>query len=126
MRIFYAVLLCLMVSVSSGCVALLAGAAGGAGAAYWISNKLGQDVNGPMEQVLKATRAGLEELRLPVTKETRETGVVQVRSEYPDAGPIWVDIRSISPQKCHLEVRVGITGNKEATRRVFDTIMKRL
>ncbi len=125
-KFFMAALLVAAALSSSGCFLLLAGVAGGAGTAVWISNKLGQDVNGPVEQGVKAAKAALNDLKLPLNKETTETDVVQLRSEYYDKSEIWIDIRRLTPQTCRIEVRVGVVGDKIATRKVFDAIMKRM
>jgi hypothetical protein len=123
---FLSVLILSVLIGSSGCVALLAGVAGGAGAAVWMSNKLGQDVNGPVEQCVKAAKAALKDLNLPLSKETTEADLVQLRSGYYDKSEIWIDVRRLSTQNCRLEVRVGVPGDKEETRKVFNAILKRL
>jgi hypothetical protein len=125
-KFFLSVMILSIVAGASGCVALLAGAAGGAGAAVWMSNKLGQDVNGPQEQAVIAAKAALKDLNLPLSKETTEADLVQLRSDYYDKSEIWIDVRRLTPQTCRIEVRVGVPGDKDATRKVFNAILKRL
>jgi hypothetical protein len=53
-----------------GCVALLAGTAGGTGTAVWLSGKLSQQVDAPYSKTIDAVNAALKSLRLEITKET--------------------------------------------------------
>ncbi|MCR4337631.1 MAG: DUF3568 domain-containing protein [Candidatus Omnitrophica bacterium] len=126
----YVVALCALMSISamslSGCFALLAGTAGGAGTAVWLSNKLVQEVNAPMDRSISAVRAALKSLKLEVTKETQAEDVAQVKSEYYDGKNIWIDIRKVTASKSKIEVRVGLTGDEIAARKVLDAILKRL
>lgn len=110
-----------------GCVALLAGAAGGAGTAVWLSEKLSQEVNSPFERTIKATKSALSSLRLAVTKETREQNVAQIMSKYTDGKTIWIDIRKITDSSSKVEVRVGaVKGDKEAADKILKRIMRYL
>ena len=109
-----------------GCVALLAGAAGGAGTAAWLSGKLSQEVKASFDGTLKATRSALKSLRLKVTKETIEEKVAQVMSNYADGRTIWIDIHRVSESTSRVEVRVGATGDKDIARKILDRIIRYL
>ncbi|MFH0827255.1 MAG: DUF3568 family protein [Candidatus Omnitrophota bacterium] len=109
-----------------GCVALLAGAAGGAGTAAWLSGKLSQEVNVSFDRALQATRSGLESLKFKVTKETVKEDVAQVMSNYSDGKTIWVDVRRVTDSASRIEVRVGATGDKQAAQKVLDQISRYL
>jgi len=106
-----------------GCIALLAGAAGGAGTTVWLSEKLTQEVNVPFDRAVKAAKVALRSLKLEVTKETIEQNVAQIMSKYSDGKTIWIDIHRITNSSSRIEVRVGaISGDKEAA----DKILKRI
>ncbi|KPK98649.1 MAG: hypothetical protein AMJ95_03255 [Omnitrophica WOR_2 bacterium SM23_72] len=109
-----------------GCVALLAGAAGGAGTAAWLSGKLSQEVNVSFDRALKAARSGLESMKLNVTKETVKEDVAQLMSNYSDGRTIWVDVRRVTDSASRIDVRVGATGDKEAAQKVLDQIRRYL
>lgn len=110
----------------SGCVALLAGAAGGAGTAVWLSGKLSQEANASFEDTIKATKKALLSLRLKVKKETIEANVAQVMSSYTDGKTIWVDIHRISGSTSKIEVRVGVAADKDIARKILNRITKYL
>ena len=109
-----------------GCVALLAGAAGGAGTAAWLSGKLSQEVNASFDKTLKAAKSALRSFKLKVTKETIEEKVAQVMSNYTDGRTIWIDIHRVSESTSRVEVRVGATGDKDIARKILDRIIRYL
>jgi len=109
-----------------GCVALLAGAAGGAGTAAWLSGKLSQEFNVSLQRSLNATKSALKSLKLNVAKETIKENVAQVMSNYSDGRTIWIDIHPISKAASRIEVRVGATGDKEAAHKILDRIKRYL
>lgn len=116
----------LLLSQCYGCVALLAGAAGGAGTAVWLSNKLTQDVNAPAARVVNAAKASLKKMKLNVDKETTTEDVTQIISEYTDGKKVWVDVHQVTEKSSRLEIRVGVVGDEEPARKILDEILKRL
>ena len=114
-----------------GCVALIAGSvAGGAGTAVWLSGKLVQNVNAPLDRVEKAAKDSLEfRNRTVVTKETISEGhtVAQIRSRETSGERIRIDIHKLSDTRSRIEVRVGtIVSNKDAADRILKEIVGRL
>jgi len=109
-----------------GCIAILAGAAAGTGTAAWLSGKLSQEVNTSFEASLKATKSALQSLKLDVTKETVKEDLAQVMSNYTDGKTIWIDINRVSKTTSRIEVRVGVTGDKEAAHKILDRIRRYL
>jgi tRNA nucleotidyltransferase (CCA-adding enzyme) len=109
-----------------GCVALLAGVAGGAGTATWLSGKLTQDVNVSFERSIDASRAALKSLKLHIAKETVKDNVAQIMSNYTDGKTIWIDIHRLTQSSSRIEVRVGASGDKEAAKKILSKITGRL
>lgn len=110
----------------TGCVAVVAGAAGGAGTATWLGGKLSQQVDASYEKTQQATKAALASLKLTVTRETVKDDVAQFVGDYPDGQSFWVDIRPVSSTASRVDVRVGVPGDKEASRKVLDKIVASL
>ena len=106
-----------------GCVALLAGAAGGAGTAVWLSEKLTQEVDVSFERTIKATKSALKSLKLELTKETIEQNVAQIMSKYTDGKTIWIDIHRIGEMRSKIAVRVGAVNSDKIA---ADKILKRI
>ena len=106
-----------------GCVALLAGAAGGVGTSVWLSGKLTQEFNAPYERTIKAAKSALGSFKLDITKESTEESVTQLKSRYSDGKEIWIDIRKVTETSSKVEVRVGaVNPDKNAA----TTILKRI
>ncbi len=111
----------------SGCVFLLAGAAGGAGTAFWLSGKLSQEVNAPFERTIKAAKSALKSLRLEIDKETVAENVAQITGKYGDGRTIWIDIHRVTEASSKIEVRVGaVSPDKEAADKILKKIMRYL
>lgn len=111
----------------SGCVAVVAGAAGGAGTSVWLSEKMSQTMNASYERTLKATRSALKSLKLEITKETIEKDITQVMSKHTDGKTIWIDIRRVTDTTSRVDVRVGaVNGNEEASTKILKKIQNYL
>lgn len=107
-----------------GCVALVAGGAGGAGTAVWLSGKLTQEVNSPFEKTISAAKSALASLKLEVTKETVEENVAQIMGKYTDGRIIWIDIHRITEESSKIGVRVGALPSSD--KKAADRILKRI
>ena len=114
---------CVFLTTLYGCVALVAGAAGGAGTAAWLSGKLTQEVHAPYERSIAAAKSALKSLTLEVTKETREESVTQIKSKYTDGREVWIDVRKIADNLSRVEVRVGIVSDKAAAAQILKRIV---
>lgn len=108
--------------LNCGCVALLAGAAGGAGTAVWLTGKMVEEVNAPYDKMVSSTKSVLASMQLPITSETRVKDVTQIRSTYTDGRKVWIDVRALSATTSKVEVRVGVFGDKTAS----DILLKKI
>lgn len=117
---------CFFLASCQGCFMLLAGAAGGAGTAAWLSGKLTQEVNVSFEKTIGAAKNGLRSMKLPIEKETVETDAAQIKSVYSDGRTVWVDVHRITESSSRIEVRVGMTGDKGAAEVVLKKIKRYL
>ena len=106
-----------------GCGFLIAGAAGGAGTAVWLANKLSQEVDVPMAKATVATKSALNKLNLEIVKEVNKDDVSQFISKYYEGQRTWVDIHKTSEKTSRIEVRVGLTGDEDAARKILDQIL---
>ena len=124
---FYKILLTLLLALPlNGCALLLAGAVGGAGTSLWLSNKLVQEVDEPFPRSIKASKSALKSLKLKLIQETQKEEVTQLRSEYFDGKAIWIDIHRLSDVKSRIEIRVGISGDEVAARKILEKIERYL
>lgn len=112
----------IFLTFSSGCWVLVGAAAGGAGTAAWLGGKLSDQVNASHEGTVIATEKALHSLKMDITKKTETEQVTQIRSEYTDGSDVWIDIKPISDKTSKIEIRVGITGNKDISVKILERI----
>ena len=110
-----------------GCVAILAGAAGGAGTATWLSGKLTQEFRASQETCVRAVKSSLKSLKIDIDKETVKDDVAQIVGKYTDGKTVWVDVHRISKTTQRIEVRVGgVSPDKEAEMKIMESIENQL
>ncbi len=110
----------------NGCVAIVAGAAGATGGVVWIEGKIKQEVNYPMEKVARATEAAFRSLKMTLTKKTVKSDVTQILGDYSDGRNVWVDIHPTGTNTSRVDIRVGMTGDKDASNKILDKILRYL
>ena len=122
-RILTIGVLCVMPLLSSGCAALVVGAAAGGGTTFWLQGKLVQEVDAPLDKSVQAVKSTLESLGLDVIKETMTDVITQITSTYTDGKKIWIDVHKVSDSTSRIEVRVGMISNKDAARTILNRIV---
>lgn len=115
-----------LLAALSGCVALVAGAAGSAGTAMWLSGKLTQEVQSPYGRAVEAAKSALKSLKLEINKETRAQTLTQLKSKYTNGKEVWIDVRKITDNLSRLEVRVGIVSDRAAAAQILKKIVQYL
>jgi len=123
-RLAILIVLVLFLANIYGCFLLLAGAAGGAGTATWLSGKLAQEVNRSFDDTIKAAESGLKSLKMEVEKKTVTDDVAQLISKYSDQRTVWVDVHRIEASRSRIELRVGVLSDQEAARKIMDKILR--
>ena len=112
-----------------GCAGLfLAGGAvaGGLGTARWLSTKIVEEVDTPFEETTEAVRLALDSLGLDIVREINKVKLTQIKSHNIDGRTVWIDIHAVSPSSSRVEVRVGAVSDKEAARKILDSIKEHL
>lgn len=126
-RLFVGICAGFLLLTLTGCLALLAAGAGGAGTSVWLSNKLIQTFNAPFDRTIEASEAALKALRLPVNKKSVDQNVAQIMSENSDGKTIWLDVHRVTETSSRVEIRVGaVSSDKEAADRILKRIGKYL
>lgn len=81
----------------------------------WADGRVAEDLDVTLSKVAQAAIQALGALRLNITKTDIKEATALIIGEYLDSSTIWIDLRRISEQATHLEIRVSINGNKEAS-----------
>ncbi|HAH20813.1 MAG: hypothetical protein A2Y00_02965 [Omnitrophica WOR_2 bacterium GWF2_43_52] len=125
-KILFVVFAGFLLASASGCVLLVAGAAGGAGTAVWLSGKLSQVFEAKYDRSVAATLSVLKEMKAEVAKETKKKNVTQIRGSYNDGRQLWIDIRKITEKTTRIEVRVGVQSDRVAATEVLKRITDKI
>lgn len=125
-RLFLLIIGSVFVAQTAGCVFLLAGAAGGAGTAVWLSGKMTQDVHVSMDKAAAAAKKVASAKEFSIVKETKKDDVIQLIGEYSDGRQVWIDIHRVTAGSSRIEVRVGATGDKGAAEKIMTKIQRYL
>jgi hypothetical protein len=108
----------------SGCIFLVAGAAG-AGTAKWLSDKVTQEVKCPVSNTAKATRSALEDMKAKIFKETIAKDVTQIKANDLKGQQIWVDLRPEASGNTTISVRVGYMNGENDARKILESIVNK-
>ncbi len=125
-KILGIVVLGLMLVSQSGCVALLVGAAAGAGGIAYIKGTLEKNFDRPVKRAHKATLAALKDLKLVIKEEELNQHSSKIKAEYPDETKVYIDITALTEKSSTIKIRVGIFGDQDKSQMILNAVMKRL
>ena len=111
---------------TSGCFALLVGAAAGAGGMVWAKGKLEQEFNQPLDRVHKAGVSALKKLELPVVVDRKDKLTAKLESKFADGTNVWIDMESLTSKNTQVNVRVGALGDQMRSKEIMEMIEKYL
>jgi len=111
----------------SGCaVALVAGAAGGAGGYAWASGKLSFSTDHNIDECHNATISALSELRIKVTGDTTDKLIGRVKGVTATNKEVTIDLEPQSIHVTKIDIRVGFWGNETQSTMIADAIKRHL
>jgi TolA-binding protein len=121
-------ILSLMVGLlsSSGCAALVVGAAAGAGGAVYVMGKLQEEVTHPVPTVHQAAVKGLQDLQLPILENKADQLTARLESHLADDRRIWMNLEAVDKERTLLTIRVGLMGDEAQSRRILEAVKKHL
>ena len=110
----------------TGCIALLAGGAAGAGSAVYIKGQLKEDLNVSVTTVHNASIAALKDLNLPIVEDNFDKLSAKMKSRFADGQDVWINIEYAQLDTAKLTIRVGVLGDEPKARQILDAIHKHL
>ena len=118
--------LLLYVVSTSGCFALIVGAAAGAGGVIWVKGSLQQEFNTSIERVHAAGVKALKKLELPVIIDRKDKLTAKLESKFADGTNVWIDMDALTAKSTKVNVRVGAMGDQVRSREIMEMIEKYL
>jgi outer membrane protein OmpA-like peptidoglycan-associated protein len=94
-----------------GCaVALLGIGAGGAGAAAYFNGKLTKTYESEYHHTVRASKATLEDLKIPMTETIADELKTEIKARRPDDTPVAIEVVRIDQDNTQVSVRTGSLG----------------
>ncbi|EMG36287.1 Protein of unknown function (DUF3568) [Desulfocurvibacter africanus PCS] len=119
-------ILALSLPMAAGCGALVAGGAAAAGTYIYTEGRLQRQYDTTLDEAFQASLDGARDMDLKVTEQNKEVAEASIRAEQQDGSPVWITLESVDQNKTQVSVRVGYTGDEQASRRIHEAIAKRL
>ncbi|MBW2057422.1 MAG: DUF3568 family protein [Deltaproteobacteria bacterium] len=118
------VFLILFVSGCTTAVMLGVGAGAGIGSYSYIKGELKADYPYPYDQTWKASLAALKRLEVEVADQQRDALGGKITGKRGDGKPVVVKIKDKGLGVTTVGIRVGNFGDREASRKIHQTILK--
>ena len=113
---------------NQGCVALVVGAAVGAGGFAFIKGNLEQNLDNPVKEVYNASLKALDKLKIDVYKKTLEThqGIIYGYTEGQDKTRVKITIQALTEKASNIKIRMGWVGDESRSIAILEAVKKAL
>jgi len=116
----------LILITASGCIALLIGAAAGAGGVVYVKGELEKNFDATVAKVHKASIAGLKNLDMFILSDELNVHDASIRSEDAQGKKVTINIDALTERSSKIKIRVGLVGNKMKSQIILDAIERKL
>lgn len=127
-RIGAAVLLCgtlgLVMAMQGGCILAAAGAA--AGTVAYVKGDLEADLNGDVPRVIEATKAAMNDLKLPIVESNSSSLEGYVEARIGADNKARIHVKAKSDKVSRVAIRVGTFGDEAQSNQIMDKIKANL
>lgn len=97
---------------SSGCAALLVGAAAGVGGYAWVSGALVKEYNATVAKTHQAVLQALKQLDIKVTSDQADRLAAVVQARLADGRAVKVSVDAMTERTAKVRIRVGVFGDR--------------
>jgi hypothetical protein len=118
--------LLLALAGSSGCVAVVGGAAAGAGAVCWVEGALRTTLGHPIREVHDATVGALKNIGVGIVADKTESFSGEIESALQGGSNVRVELKAVSSTATEVTIRVGMFGDRNQSDMVLNAIEVRL
>jgi len=111
-----------------GCVLLVAGAAGGAGAGTvaYVKGELKATYAAPLERTWKASLEALESLDIQVSRAEKDDAGGTIEARRVDGTKVTLSVAPAGPDTTTVKIRIGLFGDQEASQTIHRRIAANL
>lgn len=118
--------LAVILAVQCGCVAVVAGAAAGAGAVAYVRGELQAKLDRRYEVVERAANHAIEELQFKKISENKDALTAIIVARTAEDTKVQIKVLRVSDNAATVQIRVGLFGNEALSRIVLDKIKEAL
>jgi hypothetical protein len=115
----------LMVTTQAGCLLLAAGAVAGGTVAY-VKGDLEADVDGDVARTVEASKAAMEDLKLPVMGSYAIGGEGKVEARLGTDNKATVNVNARTEKVTHVSIRIGTFGDGSMSQTILERIKANL
>jgi uncharacterized protein YpuA (DUF1002 family) len=117
--------LSLIVTMQSGCLAVAAAGAA-AGTVMYTQGDLSADVSATADHVVDATKMAMDDLKLPILSSVSTGLEGSVEARVGSDNKATVKIKSKGEKVSHINIRIGTFGDESMSRQILDRIKAHL
>ena len=115
----------LIVTMQSGCLAVAAAGAA-AGTVMYTQGDLSADVSATADHVVDATKMAMDDLKLPILSSVSTGLEGSVEARVGSDNKATVKIKSKGEKVSHINIRIGTFGDESMSRQILDRIKAHL
>ena len=120
------VFLGISVSVVTGCIPLIIGAAAGAGGVAYVQGILHKNLDIPIDKLQRISLDALKRLKMTVKEQKVEGAQSFIKAEDVDHAKIKITINKLTENSSQLNIHVGLWGNQTKSQMILNAIEKKI
>lgn len=120
------ILLSASTALSSGCLAVAAGAAAGAGTYAYVTGELSTLEEVKLDRAWSATQAAVKDLQFTVKEQAKDALQARLVAQQADKTDIKITLEAQGDKVTKIRIRVGVFGDEATSRLIMDKIKSNL
>lgn len=109
----------------SGCVAVLAGAAG-AGTVAWVEGRLDSTLNASLDDAERASGLAIKQLQFAMISEKKDALTADLKARTAEDKKIDIKVIRVTDKTSKIQIRVGLMGDEGQSLVILDKIKQNL
>lgn len=123
---FRTLILLTLTTLLSGCVAVVAGAAVGAGTYAYVKGELTRTYGAPLNKTWDTTIRTLNDLEIKIIKKKKDALKGTIEARRADESSASIEVKWLSETVTEISIRIGTWGDRDASEAIHDKIAKNL
>ena len=127
-KLLVTVMMALLLTLVSGCVLFVVGAAAGAGAAgyAWVDGEIKTTEAATLDRTWSATLAAMKDLEFPLTSQAKDALEANLTARNASNKQIQITLKKLDNASTEIHIRIGTFGDESLSRLILNKINSRL